>query len=569
VNASKRRSQWGLTELVVALRWAALCLSLLAMVVISGAPAKREVVAGGVLAFYAIARTIWPLRFSFSTSRRQVLAERPSILDVTFEVALCVAVVLVTGTVASPFLLSLGAAVFIAGLRISPAVLAFATVGSIVGLSAAGLDGLLTHSLASAGIERAAFLGALAMVASYSDWLLRLGMRENTSELERLRALSEVNHLLLELHARAAALPASLNLKAAVANTISRLRDLLQPDVVVLFLADPTAERGHWEVVVADGLELPASVRQGELPDAMKQATTSLGTLLRSELAEGEGVTLGAVSGLYVPLWARDTLVGLLAVERVENSDPFTDADADIVAGVARHAGLAIDNARWFRRLRTLGAEEERGRIAREMHDRLGQSLAYVAISLDRMATESRNGTSLSGWQETADELEDLAGEVRKATRDVRSKLTDLRVDVTEEIDLTEALAGLLERVEQRSGIVTSLRTDGGGALSPVTEREVVRIAQEAINNAERHSEAHHIDVRWRCDTVGAELEVVDDGKGLTASAPLRRDAFGILGMRERADAIGAQFGITSPPGQGTMVRLQLGQPVSNGRRRN
>jgi signal transduction histidine kinase len=239
------------------------------------------------------------------------------------------------------------------------------------------------------------------------------------------------------------------------------------------------------------------------------------------------------------------------------------------VAGVARHAGLAIDNARWFRRLRTLGAEEERGRIAREMHDRLGQSLAYVAISLDRMATESRNGASISGWQETADELEDLANEVRKATRDVRSKLTDLRVDVNEEVDLTEALAGLLERVQERSGIVTSLRADGDGALSPVTEREVVRIAQEAINNAERHSGARHIDVRWHCETVGAELEVVDDGKGLSASAPLRRDAFGILGMRERADAIGARFGITSPPGQGTMVRLQLGQLATNGRRRN
>ncbi len=300
--AAKRRSQWGLTELVVALRWAALCLSLLAMVVISGSPTKRDVVAGGVLAFYAVLRTIWPLRFSFSTSRRQVLAERPSILDVTFEVGLCVAVVLFTGTVTSPFLLSLGAAVFIAGLRIPPPVLALATIASIVGLGAAGLDGLLTRSLASAGIERAALLGALAMLASYSDWLLRLGMRENTSELERLRALSEVNHLLLELHARAAALPVSLNLKAAVANTISRLRDLLQPDVVALFLADPTAERSHWEVMVADGLELPASVRQGELPGTLKDASGSLGPLLRSELPGRRGGNVGGHVGALRPV---------------------------------------------------------------------------------------------------------------------------------------------------------------------------------------------------------------------------------------------------------------------------
>ncbi len=97
------------------------------------------------------------------------------------------------------------------------------------------------------------------------------------------------------------------------------------------------------------------------------------------------------------------------------------------VAGVARHAGLAIDNARWFHRLRTLGAEEERGRIAREMHDRLGQSLAFVAVSLDRLALESKDPLlSDSSPEETAVELEALAGEVRRATREVRSKLSDL-----------------------------------------------------------------------------------------------------------------------------------------------
>ena len=229
----------------------------------SGTPAKREVVAGGVLAFYAILRTIWPLRFSFSPSSGQLLAERPSVLDVTFEVGLCVAVVLSPGRLASPFLLSLGAAVFIAGLRIlarRPRFRhdwfdrrAWRRRAGRVAQSLARLCGYRAGCL-SRGVGHGGFLQRLAVTPRH---------RENTSELERLRALSEVEPPLIGVHARAAALPASLNLKAAVANTISRLRDLLQPDVVVLFLADPTAERGHWEVVVADGLELPASVRQG------------------------------------------------------------------------------------------------------------------------------------------------------------------------------------------------------------------------------------------------------------------------------------------------------------------
>ena len=231
------------------------------------------------------------------------------------------------------------------------------------------------------------------------------------------------------------------------------------------------------------------------------------------------------------------------------------------MADVARHAGLAIDNARWFRRLRTLGAEEERGRIARELHDRVGQSLAYVAISLDRLVSESKSRVG-PGEEGEAAELEDLASEVRRAAREIRTKLSDLRVEVGEEGDLAEAFAGLLSRVEQRSGIATSLSAQGDGSLSPVVEREVARIAQEAINNAERHAGAQHIDVRWRCEKLGAELEVVDDGRGMAATAPLRRDAFGILGMRERADAIGASLAIVSPAGQGTTVRLRLGQSV-------
>ena len=132
-----------------------------------------------------------------------------------------------------------------------------------------------------------------------------------------------------------------------------------------------------------------------------------------------------------------------------------------------------------------------------------------------------------------------------------------------EEGDLAEAFAGLLSRVEQRSGIATSLSAQGDGSLSPVVEREVARIAQEAINNAERHAGAQHIDVRWRCEKLGAELEVVDDGRGMAATAPLRR------GTRSGSWACGneptqsaASLAIVSPAGQGTTVRLRLGQSV-------
>jgi signal transduction histidine kinase len=379
--------------------------------------------------------------------------------------------------------------------------------------------------------------------------------------VERLRNLAEVNHLLLELHAKAASVPASLNLKAAVATAVSRLRGLLDPDVVALLLSDPTTDDADkcWQVLLAEGVRLPELLASDELPPALAEAMNSLGPVCRSNVERGEGVAVETSSGLYVPLWARDCLIGLLAVERVNDAKPFANADLEIVEGVARHAGLAIDNARWFRRLRTLGAEEERGRIARELHDRVGQSLAYVAMSLDRLGQEIGDQEGRLRHQEVVDELGQLASEVRRATGDIRTKLSDLRVEVAQGGEISEALGGLLARVEQRSGIGTFFLTRGNGSLSPVVEREVARIAQEAINNAERHAGAGHIGVRWDCDPSGAELEVADDGRGLAATAPLRRDAFGILGMRERAEAIGASLAINSAPGQGTTVTLRVG----------
>ena len=89
-------------------------------------------------------------------------------------------------------------------------------------------------------------------------------------------------------------------------------------------------------------------------------------------------------SGLYAPLRARGALVGLVAIEQHEPGF-YGRRELRLLDGFVEPAALAIDNARWFARLRTIGADEERVRIARDMHDRVGQSLAFVAFKLDRL----------------------------------------------------------------------------------------------------------------------------------------------------------------------------------------
>jgi signal transduction histidine kinase len=242
----------------------------------------------------------------------------------------------------------------------------------------------------------------------------------------------------------------------------------------------------------------------------------------------------------------------MLILER-RDTGRFTEYDAQVVDGIARHAGLTIDNTRLFARLRRLGADVERDRIARELHDRIGQSLVGVGLTVDRLAMALGEEA-----REIKHELEALAADVRGVTRQVREKLTDLRTDPSSVAELPSALAEFLDRVAARSCLrITFDRT----LVSEVTEteaHEVWRIAQEAVLNAERHSAARNLHVFWGERSGHRLLEVSDDGKGITATAPLRRDAYGLIGMRERAEVIGASLVVDTGPGRGTTIKLRL-----------
>jgi signal transduction histidine kinase len=264
----------------------------------------------------------------------------------------------------------------------------------------------------------------------------------------------------------------------------------------------------------------------------------------------GPGLSSSSRTGLYAALRARDRLVGLVAAERRAVS-AMTQRDLGLLDGLAEQAALAIDNARWFGSLRRVGADEERTRIARELHDRVGQSLAYLAFELDRITNRAREG-------DVADELETLQGEVREVIGEVRETLYDLRTDVSEGQDLVSTLNTYLHRVHSRRGLETEFVNDATARLPLPVERELWRIAQEAITNVERHARASKVRVRWQSDGRSGQLEVRDDGQGLVATGAGRPDSYGILGMRERAAVIGASIDIASAPGAGTTVTCRL-----------
>jgi signal transduction histidine kinase len=337
-------------------------------------------------------------------------------------------------------------------------------------------------------------------------------------------------------------------------STAGQLRDLFDHDAAALLLFDDTDNR--WHVVRREGTRPPVRLGSGELPPPLARALR-----LRSLVAEpnllaagGPGLSPRTGSGIYAVLPARGSVIGLVSIEHSQ-AHHFNPRDIELLSGFVEPAALAIDNARWFARLRTVGADEERTRIARDLHDRIGQSLAYLAFELDRIV--KTQGLS-DADDPTRRALDQLRTDVRGVIREVRDTLYDLRTDVTEDQSLSSTVEGFLERVRERSDLEVHLRVQETGRLPILQERELWRIAQEAVTNVERHAKATRLTLTWWSDGRRATLEVADDGQGFPVGTAGRLDSYGLLGMRERASSIAATLDVDSEPGKGTRIRCRL-----------
>jgi signal transduction histidine kinase len=406
-------------------------------------------------------------------------------------------------------------------------------------------------------VRWAVYLSLVALLGSYARRISGEASRRQLVAMDRLGRLADANSLLFALHRAAQTLPTSLDLDETVESTVTRLRDLFDHDVATLLLLDETDQ--GWDLARADGpaardADLPNKLPHDGLPPPLARAVAGGFLVEATDLAQtGPGLWPEAGSGLYIVLPARGSMVGLIALEHREPGH-FDRRDIELLSGYVEPAALAIDNARWFSRLRTVGAEEERTRLARELHDRIGQSLAYLAFELDRVVRARNRGDDIGP------DLEQLRDDVRRVVSEVRDTLYDLRTEVTETQDILTALRLLADRVLGRSEIPVTVAGEPSGRLPLPQERELFRIAQEAVVNVERHAKATAIGITWWSDGRAAILEVTDDGQGFPVGRAGRSDSYGLVGMRERAASVGATLSVDSLPGKGTRIRCVLGE---------
>lgn len=491
---------------------------------------------------YNVFRIVRPVRYVDDTA---------SIVRVFVEVTFHAVAIAVTGFWESPLVFALLTAVMVAGfargiafaIRVSIATALAVSIPFLAGANA-DLDDLRTAT------QWTVELMLVALIAGYARRVTGEADRQHDLALDRLGRLADANLLLYSLHRVAQTLPASLDLDEALDTTLGRLRDLFEFDAAAVFLLDETDET--WVVARSDGPR-PAEVYQtAELPRPLLEAMDLRHPVAVDELLhEGAGLWAEMASGLYAPLPARDSTIGLIAMEH-HDAHHFRLRDQELLDGFAEPAALAIDNARWFARLRTVGADEERTRIARDLHDRIGQSLAYLAFELDRIMKVDKAGKPVT------QQLGNLRNDVRGVVGEVRDTLYDLRTDVTDTEPIDVILDAFLDRVRDRSGLTTTLTAHATGRLPLMQERELWRIAQEAITNVERHARASNVSVSWNSDGRRGLLQVVDDGIGFPSGKAGRLDSYGVMGMRERAASIGATLDVRGEPGTGTTVMCEV-----------
>jgi PAS domain S-box-containing protein len=385
---------------------------------------------------------------------------------------------------------------------------------------------------------------------------------EAEAALERLRAIDAITDTAL----------AHLGLDELLRELLARLNRALDTDAATVFLLDEDGQTLHPRA--GYGYELNRSVRvrvgygvTGLI--AAKGQPLVVDDYSRVDVSGIEGITesdlraaVGSVMG--VPLRIGDRVVGVVVVSS-ERPRRFTDEQLKLLLLVADRAAPAVERARLLEKVREgrerqkalsrrlLGAhEEERRRLAVELHDELGQVLTAVKINLE----------SVERTEQSPVRLKDAIGSVEDALQRVRDLALDLRPAVLDDLGLSAALRWYMDRFARDARIETHVSIDAVPHLQPEVQTASFRVAQEALTNVVRHAHARHVWLDLHFLAEGLELRVRDDGIGFDAGVARQRAtagiSMGLLGMQERISLVGGEFEVRSMPGAGTEVRARF-----------
>jgi two-component system NarL family sensor kinase len=379
----------------------------------------------------------------------------------------------------------------------------------------------------------------------------------SSNDADRLRRR---NRELSILNAIAKELNAQLSLDRALQVALVQVAQLLDLQAGwVWLLREDTGEP-----YLAASLDLPPALAGS--PERMEGSCYCLDTFRAGDLSGAANVNVVTCSRLKnlvdgtdglryhasIPLYAHGKQLGVLNVASTDWRE-LSQEDLRLLYTVGDLLSIAVERARLFAQSATLGALEERNRLARELHDTLAQGLAAISLQLESADVLLEAGTAPSRAQAAVRRALGLA---QATLEEARRSVQDLRAAPLEGRSLGEALALLSQGVGAQPGPAVSFELVGAARpLPPRVESGLYRIAQEALNNAVQHAQASHVLLRLAVSPAEASLRVSDDGTGFDPEQ-LPAGRFGLVGLNERARLLGGHLDLKTSLGSGTCVEV-------------
>ncbi|WP_030378928.1 MULTISPECIES: GAF domain-containing sensor histidine kinase [unclassified Streptomyces] len=356
-----------------------------------------------------------------------------------------------------------------------------------------------------------------------------------------------------------------LEVRDVLKTIVASARELLDAEYAALGVPD---DHGGFAQFVVDGVSDaqwkaigPLPRQHGILAAMLSEATPQrLADVRTDPRFEGWPAAHPEMSDfLGLPVRDGDEVIAALFLANKRCPGPaggcgFTEDDEQLLGILAQHAAIALTNARLYERSRELTIAEERSRLAHELHDAVSQKLFSLRLTAQAAAAlVGRDPARARG------EMRQVAALAAEAADELRAAVVELRPAALDEDGLVATLRTQIQVLDRAHTARVTFTGKGVRALPAAQEEALLRVAQEALHNALRHSGAARVDVTLERRGPGAVLRVTDDGTGFDPRTVRRAGRhLGLVSMRDRAGGVGGTLTVESAPGKGTTIEMEV-----------